>query len=261
MAAVLTAGPEQDLPETHISPCPLDDEILESQLCRELERKLGPACGTDSEGFEYTSVAHMWEVESCRKSLKAKSTPAWYHDALSYWDQVPPTVDGVLGGFGMLSEEDVRGSTAFIEEVRLERPELDSTCAIDCGAGIGRVTKQLLLPLFKKVHLLEQSPPLIAQAPSYLGPDDASRVECLCYGMQAFEPVPQTYDLVWIQWVIGHLTDVDLVSFLKRCTRVRSRGLYVACVPVCTFMAVCMSYCFELGVPHTLLLINAPEVH
>jgi 2-polyprenyl-3-methyl-5-hydroxy-6-metoxy-1,4-benzoquinol methylase len=26
-----------------------------------------------------------------------------------------------------------------------------------------------------------------------------------------------TYDLVWIQWVIGHLIDEDLISFLKKC--------------------------------------------
>ena len=25
------------------------------------------------------------------------------------------------------------------------------------------------------------------------------------------------YDCVWIQWVIGHLTDEDLVNFLKKC--------------------------------------------
>lgn len=25
------------------------------------------------------------------------------------------------------------------------------------------------------------------------------------------------YDLIWIQWVIGHLIDKDLVTFLKNC--------------------------------------------
>lgn len=25
------------------------------------------------------------------------------------------------------------------------------------------------------------------------------------------------YDLIWIQWVIGHLTDNDLIEFLRRC--------------------------------------------
>ena len=41
----------------------------------------------------------MWEVEESRRSLAESSEPAWYHDALSYWDKCPPTVDGMLGGF------------------------------------------------------------------------------------------------------------------------------------------------------------------
>eukprot|EP00741_Cyanophora_paradoxa_P014758 tig00020824_g14236.t1 len=34
-----------------------------------------------------------------------------------------------------------------------------------------------------------------------------------------FNPEPGTYDVIWIQWVIGHLTDEDMVAFLKRCQR------------------------------------------
>ena len=39
-------------------------------------------------------------------------------------------------------------------------------------------------------------------------------------GVQAFDPAPTTYDVVWVQWVIGHLTDADLVAFLRRCKQV-----------------------------------------
>ena len=126
----------------------------------------------------------MWEVKESRRSLAESSEPAWYHDALSYWDKCPPTVDGMLGGFGRLSEEDVKGSRAFMDGVRLARPTLGRGCAVDCGAGIGRVTKQFLLPIFDEVHLLEQSPRLIAQAPEYIGVDDSARIQCLCSGMQ-----------------------------------------------------------------------------
>lgn len=34
--------------------------------------------------------------------------------------------------------------------------------------------------------------------------------------MQEFT-FPKKYDLIWSQWVIGHLTDSDLVSFLRNC--------------------------------------------
>ena len=36
-------------------------------------------------------------------------------------------------------------------------------------------------------------------------------------GLQNFTASQEAYDVIWIQWVLGHLTDDDLVSFLKRC--------------------------------------------
>ncbi|RHZ41106.1 hypothetical protein DYB26_002732 [Aphanomyces astaci] len=38
-------------------------------------------------------------------------------------------------------------------------------------------------------------------------------------GMQDFQPEPHAYDLIWCQWVLGHLTDSDFVAFLKRCQK------------------------------------------
>jgi protein N-terminal methyltransferase len=54
----------------------------------------------------------------------------------------------------------------------------------DCGAGIGRVTRDVLLPAFDHVDLLEQSPRLIAAAPEYIGEEGSKRVTFLCQGMQ-----------------------------------------------------------------------------
>lgn len=119
------------------------------------------------------------------------------------------------------------------------------------------MTKHLLLPLFAKVDLLEQSPRLLAAAPAYLlgrGPAPAEgegegegdgegatavpsssqspppppvseeelreRVTYVCAGMQDFAPAEGVaYDAVWIQWCVGHLHDLDLLRFLQRCKR------------------------------------------
>lgn len=35
--------------------------------------------------------------------------------------------------------------------------------------------------------------------------------------LQDFAPEEGTYDLIWAQWVIGHLHDADFVRFLRRC--------------------------------------------
>lgn len=40
--------------------------------------------------------------------------------------------------------------------------------ALDCGAGIGRVSKRLLLPLFSEVDLLEQNPAFLEKARTFL---------------------------------------------------------------------------------------------
>ena len=38
----------------------------------------------------------------------------------------------------------------------------------------------------------------------------------ICSGLQDFTPSDGAYDVIWCQWVLGHLTDEDLVAFFKR---------------------------------------------
>lgn len=75
----------------------------------------------------------------------------------------------------------------------------------------------MLLPLFQNVDLVEQNKTFLDEAPNYIGLS-ADRVEHYYNrGLQEFTPQPKHYDVIWIQWVLGHLTDEHLVSFLKRC--------------------------------------------
>ncbi|KAI9320042.1 alpha-N-methyltransferase NTM1 [Dichotomocladium elegans] len=144
--------------------------------------------------------------------------PDWYANAQKYWTNVSPTVNGMLGGFAVVDPIDARGSLHFV------KPFFDAnntTYACDCGAGIGRVTKNFLLQVpFAKVDLVEQAPNFVAQAKeSYLKAEiDAGRIgDIQCKGLQEFSPESNKYDLIWCQWVLGHLTDDDLIAFFKRC--------------------------------------------
>ena len=143
----------------------------------------------------------------------------WYGDAQEFWKNVSPTVDGMLGGHAYVSPADVQGSTDFINEFFEDSGGfLKNDYALDCGAGIGRVTKHFLLPLFKKVDMVEQDKTFLDQAPTYLGEDNSQRVgERFCNGLQDFTPEAKRYNLIWIQWVLLYLTDDDLVKFLQRC--------------------------------------------
>ena len=65
--------------------------------------------------------------------------------------------------------------------------------------------------------MVELTQSFLDEAKSFIGPE-SSRVErFICCGLQQFSPEPQRYDVIWCQWVLGHLTDDDLVAFFQRC--------------------------------------------
>lgn len=43
------------------------------------------------------------------KKFVVKEEQKFYTDALQYWSEIPATVDGMLGGFGHISEIDIQG--------------------------------------------------------------------------------------------------------------------------------------------------------
>ncbi|KAJ1975897.1 hypothetical protein H4R34_004170 [Dimargaris verticillata] len=99
----------------------------------------------------------------------------------------------------------------------------------NCGAGIGRVTKGLLAPIFAKVDLVEQCANFVQHGQeSYLQPEiqQGKIGDVFVQGLQTFDPAPGRYDVIWCQWVLSHLTDEDLVAFFKRCqTGLKPTGL------------------------------------
>lgn len=142
----------------------------------------------------------------------------FYGDAKEYWAQIPSTVDGMLGGFEKISPTDINGSKAFLRPLlKVGKGKTGNKQALDCGSGIGRITKRLLLPMFDSVDMVEQNQKFLDAARSFIG-QDASRVERLiCCGLQDFTPEAGRYDVIWSQWVLGHLTEEHLVKFFERC--------------------------------------------
>lgn len=142
----------------------------------------------------------------------------FYDDAKKYWEHVSPTVDGMLGGYSHISSTDIGGSSKFLRPfIRGTNAKTGTRRALDCGSGIGRITKRLLLPLFQTVDMVELNEEFLQQARPFLG-EHASRVErYICSSLHSFTPEQGRYDVIWCQWVLGHLTDVDLTKFFKRC--------------------------------------------
>jgi hypothetical protein len=54
----------------------------------------------------------------------------WYQDAADYWSDVPPTVEGMLGGFGFLSDLDSTSSLTFIDEYINGKKDANGTVVV-----------------------------------------------------------------------------------------------------------------------------------
>mmetsp|Transcript_64721 Transcript_64721/g.159285 ORF Transcript_64721/g.159285 Transcript_64721/m.159285 type:complete len:254 (-) Transcript_64721:263-1024(-) len=171
--------------------------------------------GTDSWGNTYASTSDMWKKELGKAN--PESQQGWYGKAVRYWGEIEPTVDGILGGFGSVTEIDLKESRQFLVELTQNGSLTleEESRAVDCGAGIGRITEGLLCHMFKTVDLVEPVDMLLEEAKKKLTGRNAG--DFLLVGLQDFSPKKAQYDVIWIQWVIGHLTDDDFCAFFLRC--------------------------------------------
>ncbi|KAL1840056.1 hypothetical protein VTJ49DRAFT_832 [Mycothermus thermophilus] len=149
-----------------------------------------------------------------------------------YWEGVDATVDGMLGGFPHVSRVDLRGSHNFLAKLGIgSKPGLRMAARVlEGGAGIGRITRGLLLDgIASEVDVIE---PIAKFTAALQDTPGVGRIFTM--GLEDWEPPcdddgkPRSYDLVWIQWCVGHLTDEQLVGFLRRCkTALNPDGLIV----------------------------------
>uniref|UniRef100_A0A8C4WC18 N-terminal Xaa-Pro-Lys N-methyltransferase 2 n=1 Tax=Gopherus evgoodei TaxID=1825980 RepID=A0A8C4WC18_9SAUR len=104
-----------------------------------------------------------------------------------YW-KVPATEEGMMGDYIELSNMDIESSREFLRKFIGGPGKAGTEHALDCGSGIGRVTKHVLLPVFKSVELVDMMENFLAEAQNYLqGKKDRH---------------PQKYDVIWIQWFL-----------------------------------------------------------
>lgn len=139
-----------------------------------------------------------------------------YEKALEYWSEIPATLDGVLGGFGFISDIDIEGSKLFLLSILTSPKPPATNLALDCGAGIGRISKYLLVPQFKSVDVVEPDEKFINSIDKYVGRDSHKLGNLYKISLQEFRP-DKKYDVIWNQWVLGYLKDEDLVTYLALC--------------------------------------------
>lgn len=204
--------------------------IEQTQLISGFAQAITPfmdEAGVGPDGKVYTRPEELWRNEQGPDGTHS----GWYSKAVEYWDNQEPTYNGVLGGFGHLSDLDIRDSWELLKKAfktQLEQAETSGRrlVAVDCGAGVGRVTEQLLLHHFHEVDVLEPSSTLMETAkrklaasstPAKSWPASHSAGRFFLQGLQDFAPEQQRYDCIWLQWCLLYLTDDDLLALLQRC--------------------------------------------
>ncbi|KAH3681258.1 hypothetical protein WICPIJ_007782 [Wickerhamomyces pijperi] len=147
-----------------------------------------------------------------------------YDDAIQYWSSTPATVNGVLGGFGeqtSVPKADVMGSLTFLRKLKPRMPlaEGQIKCVVDIGAGIGRVTRDMLHKVADKIDLVEPVKPFVDQMQVELKPliEQGKIGTIYDIGAQDWTPEQGKYWCIWCQWCVGQLPDEEFVKFLIRC--------------------------------------------
>ncbi|KAI3405124.2 hypothetical protein KGF56_002080 [Candida oxycetoniae] len=146
-----------------------------------------------------------------------------YEDAISYWTSVPASVNGVLGGFGeqtAVPKVDIVGSLTFLRRLssRMICPAGEMKYTIDMGAGIGRITRDVLWKVSDKIDLLEPVVPFVKEmAKELVEVEKLGKLgEIYNIGMQDWIP-DKKYWMIWCQWCVGQLPDEALVQFWQKC--------------------------------------------
>ncbi|EMC94773.1 hypothetical protein BAUCODRAFT_73639 [Baudoinia panamericana UAMH 10762] len=149
--------------------------------------------------------------------------------AIAYWSATEPTVNGVLGGYPQVSRIDLQGSSNFLAKLRRSSHHHPSSKklnrAVDCGAGIGRITDGFLSKVAEVVDIVEPVKSFTDQIQGKPGVG-----EILNVGLEEWHPQRDghgPYDLIWTQWCLSQLTDVQVVEYLGRLPAVMSEGGWI----------------------------------
>jgi protein N-terminal methyltransferase len=168
--------------------------------------------GHNDSSHMFGSLEELWADQRANRAHYYAANHDWWEDG-GYGGANDD--EAMIGDSG--SDADIEHSIAFLRAVFERCPRVRRARAMDGGAGVGRVTKNVLLKAFESVHLLEGSHALSKHSRRYLGNKRAQRCTFAHAKMQDFAPMPGAFALIWLQWVLQYLIDEDVVAFLRAC--------------------------------------------
>ncbi|PYH96200.1 DUF858 domain protein [Aspergillus ellipticus CBS 707.79] len=143
--------------------------------------------------------------------------------SLRYWNSVAAnanTMLGMLGNYPWYTRIDLRGSKTFLTKIRRLIPDCPTSGKLargaDCGAGVGRVTEGLLSQVCTSIDAIEPVEKFTHVIRASQLHRDGVVQDIYTMGIEDWVP-EKKYDLIWTQFCVGHLTDVQLGRYFGRC--------------------------------------------
>ena len=168
----------------------------------------------------------------------------------AYWAQQTTDDNGMLGGYPQVSRVDVQFSLTFLRKLRRTHPPSGKNAdagdpkakymfrrCLESGAGIGRVTVNLLAPLCETIDIIEPMEIFTAVLTAPEAPLVKSRQLRRVYNVplqdwtaeskpsyQRDEPQQQNgtelgkegqYDLIFNQWCLNYLSNPHLIRYFR----------------------------------------------
>ena len=166
------------------------------------------------------------EEENNKNEIKEeKSKEDWYKKREEHWSSKEPTLLSVLGGFENSHLPDVKCSCELLNGLILTK-QLNPRIALDCGAGIGRVTEYVLCNFFKEIDLVEKDKKFIDKCKIKFSSNDKIK-NIYMSPLENFK-FEKKYDLIWVQWCLENLEDEDLDPFLNKCyNNLKDEGIII----------------------------------
>jgi protein N-terminal methyltransferase len=147
-----------------------------------------------------------------KENVSAKNK--WYFKTKTHWANSESTIKGMLGGYEEVHGSDVKTSCELLEGL-IKLNKIKTSSVIDCGAGIGRVTKSILVNYFKKIDIMEQDEKFVQTCRESFK-DDPLIGNIYQNSLQDFK-FEKTYEVIWIQWCLENLEDDDIILFMEKC--------------------------------------------
>ncbi|MSP33580.1 MAG: methyltransferase domain-containing protein [Rickettsiales bacterium] len=137
-----------------------------------------------------------------------------YDQSKKRWQNAEASLTGIMAGFDRVSDIDIKDSCLILENL-ISTGQINPNRAIDCAAGIGRVSQYALTKYFNKIDILERDQKFIEYCQKNFA-ENPKIENIFCNSLEDFQ-FDNLYDTIWVQWCLQDLQEDDVISFLVRC--------------------------------------------